>query len=75
MISKSMWVWIWNQDDIFYKAVYSPSDKIFTVYNENDEIVFRRLGLPPDKLSSLEAFFLQLGVKRIDRKKEPFSYL
>lgn len=75
MNDKNVRVWIWIQDDILHKAVYNPSDKIFTVYNERDEIIFRRIGLPPDKLSSLETFFLHLGAKRIDRQKEPFTYL
>jgi hypothetical protein len=75
MNTKNARIWLWLQENILHKAVYSPMDRILIVYNEHDEIILKRTGITPEQLTSLEEIFLQLGAKRIDGHKEPFTYL
>jgi hypothetical protein len=75
MNHKNAHIWIWLQENILHKAVYIPLDKIFIVYNDQGEIILKRIGITPEQLSSLEVFLLHLGARRIDGQKEPFTYL
>ena len=68
-------VWIWMENTLLQKAVYTPKDRTLVVYNENDEVIIRRRGITPEQLASLKVLFLHLSAKRIDGKKEPFTYL
>ena len=75
MNPKNIRIWIWLQENTVNKAVYNPTDRTLIVYNEHDEIILKRTGITAEQLNALEALFLQLGAKRIDGHKEPFTYL
>jgi hypothetical protein len=75
MKEKNSHIWIWIENNLLQKAVYTQKDQTLVVYNENDEIVIRRTGITPEQLASLEILFIHLSAKRIDGKKEPFTYL
>jgi hypothetical protein len=68
-------VWIWMENDFLQKAVYTPRDQTLVIYNEKDEVIIRRKMITPEQLASLKVLFLHLNAKRIDGKKEPFTYL
>jgi hypothetical protein len=75
MNSKNLRIWVWLQDDTLNKAVYNPANQTLIVYNEKDEIIQKRMGITPEQLTALEVLFLQLGAKRLDGHKEPYTYL
>ena len=75
MTTKNLRIWIWLQENSVNKAVYNTTDRTLIVYNEHDEIILKRTGITAEQLNALEALFLQLGAKRIDGHKEPFTYL
>lgn len=68
-------IWIWLQDHELYKAVYKPMDHTLVVLNERDEIILQYKGITAEQLARLEQLFLQLGAKKMDGHKEPFTYL
>jgi hypothetical protein len=68
-------IWIWMQENNLHKAVYTPNQQTLVVYNERDEIVLKRNGITTAQFTNLEAMFVSIGARRIDGRKEPFTYL
>jgi hypothetical protein len=75
MSTKNQRIWIWLQENNLQKAVYNPTDRTLIVYDAQDQIILKRTGITPEQLNALEVLFLQLGAKRLDGHKEPFTYL
>ena len=75
MADKNTKIWIWTEDNKLFKAVYSSSDECLTIYNECDEILIRRKQVTPDQMKAIELVFSKKGAKRIDHRKEPFTYI
>ena len=68
-------VWIWMQDDGLYKVIYSANDRTLIVYNERDERILIRDGVTPAQFRRLQTRIVAHGAKRLDGRKEPFTYL
>jgi hypothetical protein len=75
MRKKNLRIWIWLQETVLHKAVYNPTTRTLSVYNQEDSIVLRRTGISAKQLASLEVVFSHLGAKRLDRDRTPFVYL
>lgn len=75
MVNKNSKIWIWLQGNKLLKAVYNPCNKTLTIYNENDEILVKREKLTQNQIRNIEIAFSIKGVKRIDSRTEPFTYL
>ena len=57
-------VWIWSQNKEIFKAVFcrrrlsfSREVEIFTLYDEEDEIIARRIGISKKEIDEFEASF------------------
>lgn len=68
-------IWMWLQENNVLKAVFNPNDNTLTVYNEQDQILLRRTGITAEVIIKIEMIFSAIGAKRVDGRKEPFTYL
>ena len=75
MMNTHAHIWVWLQDNELYKAVYMPANRTLTVSNERDEIIIQYKGISFQQLARVEHLFVQLGAKKMDGRKEPFTYL
>lgn len=75
MVTTHAHIWVWMQENELYKAVYVPAKRTLTVSNERDEIILQYKGISVQQLARVEFLFVQLGAKKMDGHKEPFTYL
>ena len=75
MMKKTMKIWIWLHNDQPLKAVCCPEDGTITIYDEQDRVLIKRTGLNPVQMKTIEVSLSAAGAKRIDGKREPFTYL
>ena len=75
MINKQIYIWIWFQENKLFKAIYNHHEKNLSIYNENDQIIIKRKGLTVNQINKINIIFCNKGAKRIDGKKEPFTFL
>jgi hypothetical protein len=75
MMKTNTHVWIWMQDHEVYKAVYVQMNRSLTVSNEKDEIILQYKGISYEQLARVVRLFMQLGAKKMDGRREPFTYL
>ena len=68
-------IWIWIQNGKLLKAKCNFSNGSLTICNEDDEILIKQKGLTQSQIQKIEIVFSKTGAKRIDRRKEPFTYM
>lgn len=68
-------VWVWLQGCTVMKAVYHPATQTLSVFAEDGKVLMKRTGVTPSQLEEIEKCFAQIGAKRIDDRKEPFTCL
>jgi hypothetical protein len=72
---KDIKIWIWVQHDRILKAISNKDAGTLTIYDEYDNIILRRTGLSKQQIKTIELIFATYNLKRIDDRKEPFTYL
>lgn len=72
---KFIQVWVWLFDHAMYKAVYHEYGSTLAVYDEQDEIIVRYIGLTSQQIEEMRSLFQAMGAKRLDHQKVPFTYL
>ena len=68
-------IWVWMHDSLFYKAMYRPKDCSFIVYNDQDEVILRYIGVTPEQFKQLQTMFVRIGAKQLPNQAAPFTYL
>lgn len=70
-----MKVWAWLQPGNRIWKVVSDSDSgTIRVYDQNDEIIYERSGLPKDVISVIETHFLKLVAANLSEEKTERDY-
>jgi len=72
---KNIRIWLWTYNNKIFKAIICCEDQTYTIYNEFDEILVKRIGLMPSHIERIESSLIKSGAKRIDRNKDAFVYL
>jgi hypothetical protein len=73
--TKDIKIWIWVQHDRILKAISNKEAGTLTIYDDYDNIILRRTGLSKQQIKTIELIFATYNLKRIDDRKEPFTYL
>lgn len=71
----SIKIWIWVQNYRILKAISNHEAGTLTIYDEDHNILIRRIGLSKQQVKALEALLTTFNVKRLDDHKEPYTYL
>jgi hypothetical protein len=75
MNTKGVKIWIWVQNNRILKAISNQEAGTLTIYDDCDTIILRRTGLSKQQIKTIEIIFATYNLKRIDDRKEPFTYL
>jgi hypothetical protein len=75
MTTTGVKIWIWVQNNRILKAISNQETGTITIYDESDNIILRRTGLSKQQIKTIELIFATYSMKRIDDRKEPFTYL
>jgi hypothetical protein len=75
MTTKAVKIWIWVQNNRILKAISNQDAGTLTIYDEYDNIILRRTGLSKQQMKTIELIFSTYNLRRIDDRKEPFTYL
>ena len=75
MTTKSVNIWIWLQNGKIIKAISSVDDGTIKIYDENDNLILKRIGLTKFQVKKIENNILKYGAKRLNQHAEPFRFL
>jgi hypothetical protein len=75
MTTKAVKIWIWVHNNRILKAISNQDAGTLTIYDEYDNIILRRTGLSKQQMKTIELIFSTYNLRRIDDRKEPFTYL
>ena len=75
MTTKSANIWIWLQNGEIIKAISSVNDGTIKIYDENDNLILKLIGLTKFQVKKIENSILKYGAKRLNQHTEPFRFL
>jgi hypothetical protein len=75
MTTKSANIWIWLQNGEIIKAISSVNDGTIKIYDENDNLILKLIGLTKFQVKKIENSILKYGAKRLNQHAEPFRFL
>ena len=75
MTTKSVNIWIWLQNGKIIKAISSVDDGTIKIYDEDDNLILKRIGLTKFQVKKIENNILKYGAKRLNQHAEPFRFL
>ena len=75
MTTKSVNIWIWLQNGKIIKAISSIDDGTIIIFDENDNLLLKRIGLTKFQVKKIENSILKYGAKRLNQHAEPFRFL
>jgi len=75
MIQKNTNIWIWIQNDKIFKAILNHDEGTIRIFDENDNLIYKRTGLSRFHIKQIENTIIQYGAKRLDTHAEPFKFL
>lgn len=61
-------IFLWLQQGVIYKAVINETEGTIHIYNHNDELILRRLGLTRLQIRVIKSQIIKYGLKRIENK-------
>ena len=75
MTTKSVNIWIWLQNGKIIKAISSVDEGTIKIYDENYNLILKRIGLTKFQVKKIENNILKYGAKRLNQHAEPFRFL
>ena len=75
MTTKSVNICIWLQNGKIIKAISSVDNGTIKIYDENDNLILKRIGLNKFQVKKIENNILKYGAKRLNQHAEPFRFL
>jgi len=75
MTTKSVNICIWLQNGKIIKAISSVDNGTIKIYDENDNLILKRIGLTRFQVKRIENNILKYGAKRLNQHAEPFRFL
>ena len=75
MTTKSVNICIWLQNGKIIKAISSADNGTIKIYDENDNLILKRIGLTRFQVKRIENNILKYGAKRLNQHAEPFRFL
>jgi hypothetical protein len=70
MLSNDVIAWMWVQDEKLLKAVYHKSKKTLIIFDEEDNIILKRVGVEASHIKKIELIFLSKGAQRMDTTEQ-----
>lgn len=71
MLSQDVIAWMWVQDEKLLKAVYHKNKKTLIIFDEEDNIILKRVGVEASHIKKIELIFLSKGAQRMDTTEQP----
>ena len=75
MSAKNVNIWVWIQNGRVIKAMSCVDDGIIKIYDENDNLILKRIGLTRIQVKQIENNILRYGAKKLSQHAGPFRYL
>ncbi len=70
MLSQDVIAWMWVQDEKLLKAVYHKNKKTLIIFDEEDNIILKRVGVEASHIKKIELIFLSKGAQRMDTTEQ-----
>ena len=70
MLSNDVIAWMWVQDEKLLKAVYHKNKKTLIIFDEEDNIILKRVGVEASHIKKIELIFLTKGAQRMDTTEQ-----
>ncbi len=70
MLSHDVIAWMWVQDEKLLKAVYHKNKKTLIIFDEEDNIILKRVGVEASHIKKIELIFLSKGAQRMDTTEQ-----
>ena len=70
MLSNDVIAWMWVQDEKLLKAVYHKNKKTLIIFDEEDNIILKRVGVEASHIKKIELIFLSKGAQRMDTTEQ-----
>ena len=70
MLSNDVIAWMWVQDEKLLKAIYHKNKKTLIIFDEEDNIILKRVGVEASHIKKIELIFLSKGAQRMDTTEQ-----
>jgi len=75
MSKENLHIWIWIQNGKIIKAITNAEEGILKIFDENDCLIMKRVGLNKLQIKEIENNIKKYGAKKLNTAAEPFRFL